>query len=283
MTIGLLHPGEMGAEVAAALRAAGQTVLWASAGRSAATAKRAQEAGIEDVGTIDELARRSEVILSICPPHAAIDVARPLGRFTGIYVDANAISPATARTIAGLVGRYVDGGVIGSPPRTTGMTRLYLSGGEAKQVADLFRHTIIDARVVSADPGAASAVKLAYAAWTKGTSALLLAVRALARAEGIEETLFDEWRLSQPHLHEQSTAAAHSALSKGWRWVGEMEEIAVTFAAAGLPDGFHHAAAEIYRRSPHERGDACDNIEHVLHGLLFAGGGRPLAHRSDLN
>jgi hypothetical protein len=89
---------------------------------------------------------------------------------------------------------------------------------------------------------------MTYAAWTKGTSALLLAVRAAARAEGIEATLLDEWRLSLPELSERSEAAARSAARKGWRWVGEMEEIADTFAAAGLPDGFHRAAAEIYRQ-----------------------------------
>jgi 3-hydroxyisobutyrate dehydrogenase-like beta-hydroxyacid dehydrogenase len=268
MTIGLLHPGEMGAAIGAALRASGQTLLWASAGRSAATAERADGAGLEDVGTIEELSRRSDVILSVCPPHVAVDVARSVTRFAGIYVDANAVSPATARTIAGLVGRYVDGGIIGSPPREPGTTRFYLSGTEATSVADLFADTIVDARVVSENPGAASALKMAFAAWTKGTSALLLAVRAVARAESVEEALLEEWRTSLPHLREQSLAAARSALDKGWRWVGEMNEIAETFAAAGLPDGFHHAAAEIYRRSPHEQADdEDDSLERVLSAL----------------
>ena len=111
---------------------------------------------------------------------------------------------------------------------------------------------------------------MAYAAWTKGTSALLLAVRCVARAEGVEETLIDEWRTSLPQLPEQSVAAARSALSKGWRWVGEMNEIAETFAAAGLPDGFHRGAAEIYRRSPHGPPDANDDLERVLSALLEA-------------
>jgi len=89
---------------------------------------------------------------------------------------------------------------------------------------------------------------MAYAAWTKGTAALLLAIRALARVEGVEDALLAEWERSQPDLPGGSEAAARSAVAKGWRWVGEMEEIADTFAAAGLPDGFHRAAAEIYRR-----------------------------------
>jgi 3-hydroxyisobutyrate dehydrogenase-like beta-hydroxyacid dehydrogenase len=267
VTIGLLHPGEMGAAIGAALRASGKTVLWTSTGRSPVTAKRAEEAGLEDVGTIEELGRRSDVILSLCPPHAAVDVARSLTRFAGIYVDANAVSPPTARTIAGLVGRYVDGGVIGSPPRKPGATRLYLSGIEATRVAGLFADTIVDALVVSEDPCAASALKMAYAAWTKGTSALLLAVLAVARAEEVDEALLEEWRTSLPHLPEQSVAAARSALGKGWRWVSEMNEIAETFTAAGLPDGFHRAAAEIYRRSPHEDADGDESLERVLSAL----------------
>ena len=267
VTIGVLHPGEMGAAVGAALRAAGQTVVWASPGRSAATAKRAEEADLEAAGGLEELARRSDVVFALCPPHAAVAVARVFPRFAGIYVDANAVSPATARTIAGLVDRCVDGGIVGPPPRRPGTTRLYLSGADAPFVADLFAGTIVDARVVSENLGAASALKMAFAAWTKGTSALLLAVRAVARAEGVEETLLEEWQLSLPHLPEQSIAAARSALGKGWRWVGEMDEIAGTFSAAGLPDGFHRAAAEIYRRSP--RGDYAAEDE-ALERMLAA-------------
>ena len=265
VTVGVLHPGEMGAAIGGALRARGQTVLWASSGRSPATGERADQAGLEDVRTVEELARRCDVIFSVCPPHAAVEVARSLPRFGGIYVDANAVSPATARTIAGLLGRHVDGGIIGPPPGERGTTRLYLSGGEAATIAELFAGTIVDPRVVSDAPDAASAVKVAYAAWTKGSSALLLAVRALARAEGVEPALLDEWRISQPQLHEACVKAVRSARGKGWRWVGEMDEIAETFAAAGLPDGFHRAAAEIYRRAPGGRvADGDDVLDDVI-------------------
>jgi hypothetical protein len=255
----------MGAALGAALREKGEAVLWASSGRSATTADRAGRAGLEDVVTLEELGRRSEVILALCPPHAAVEVARSIPRFNGVYIDANAVSPATARTIAGITSRYVDGGVVGPPPRKPGTTRLYLSGSEAPNVADLFAGTIVETRVISKDAAAASAMKMAFAAWTKGTSALLLAVRAVARVEGVEETLLDEWRTSLPQLSEQSLAAARSAVAKGWRWVGEMNEIADTFNAAGLPDGFHRAAAEIYRRSPHAPAEAdAKNLERVL-------------------
>lgn len=254
----------MGAAVGAALRARGETVLWASAGRSGATLARAQDAGLEDTGEVGEVSRRSEIVISLCPPHAAVDVASSMPGFGGIYVDANAIAPATARKISGLVARYVDGGIIGMAPTAPGMTRLYLSGPEAQHVAEMFVGTVVETRVVSDDPAAASAVKLAYAAWTKGTSALLLAARALARAEGVEDHLIEEWRLSLSQLVDQSATAAGSAQAKGWRWVGEMEEIADAMATVGLPDGFHRAAAEIYRRAPRD-GDS--RVEHVLDEL----------------
>jgi 3-hydroxyisobutyrate dehydrogenase-like beta-hydroxyacid dehydrogenase len=251
--VGLLHPGEMGSAVGAALRAQGETVLWASAGRSAATAERAQRAGIEDVGGVAELCRRCEILLSVCPPHAAVEVARTARAFTGIYVDANAISPQTARTIAGLQPRFVDGGIVGPPPLEPGATRLYLSGGESSRIAELFAGTTLDARVLSGRPGAASALKAAYAGWTKGSGALLLTMRALARAEGVEEALLEEWRLSIPELEERIAGAERSARRKGWRWIGEMEEIARSMAAQDLPTGFHEAAAEVFRRAAEDR------------------------------
>jgi 3-hydroxyisobutyrate dehydrogenase-like beta-hydroxyacid dehydrogenase len=250
--VGLLHPGEMGAALGAALRGPDMTVLWASSGRSSATARRAQQAGLEDVGDVEELCRRSTIVLSVCPPHAALDVARAARGFEGIYVDANAIAPETARAIAGLYERFVDGGIVGPPPLDPGTTRLYLSGADAERVARLFTGTNVDARPISGEPGAASALKAAYAGWTKGSAALLLAVRALARAEGVEHTLLVEWQRSLPDAEDLSISAARSAQAKGWRWIGEMHEIGRAMAAQDLPDGFHEAAAEIFRRVSEE-------------------------------
>jgi 3-hydroxyisobutyrate dehydrogenase-like beta-hydroxyacid dehydrogenase len=243
----------MGAALGTVLRSRGKVVLWASSGRGPETASRAERAHLLNVGTPEEVSRRSDVIFSVCPPHAAVDVARSVSGFGGIFVDANAVSPATARSIAAVIegggGRCVDGGIIGPPPQSSTTTRLYLSGSSAVSVAELFEGTAVDARVVSNEPGSASAVKMAYAAWTKGTAALLLAIRALTVAEGTEGALLDEWRESLPDLPHRSLRAARSASAKGWRWVGEMEEIADTFAAAGQPDGFHRAAAEVFRES----------------------------------
>lgn len=246
-SVGLLHPGEMGSAIGAALRERGTPVLWASESRSRETAGRAAEAGLEDVGTLAELFRRSDVIVSVCPPHAALDVAASAASFDGLYVDANAVAPATARAIADtVVGPCVDGGIVGPPPRAAGTTRLYLSGAEAPRVAELFASTPVDPRVVSAEVGSASALKLAYAAWTKGTAALLLAIGAFAESEGVDGALLEEWRMSLPELPEHLAGATRSARAKGWRWVGEMEETAAAFEAAGLPEGFHRAAADVF-------------------------------------
>ena len=236
MIVGLLHPGEMGAAVGRVLQGNGHEVLWASEGRSDATRARAQ--GFRDAGTVEALAEQAELILSICPPHAALDVARSLRGFDGVYVDANAISPMRAQEIAAIHPRFVDGGIVGGPPDEPGTT-LYLSGAGAASVAVLFVGSNLEPRVV-AD---ASAVKMAYAAWSKGSAAMLLAIRDVAAHFGVE----DEWRLAAPDLAERLPRAERARDTKGWRWVGEMEEIADTFAAAGQPDGFHRAAARVYR------------------------------------
>jgi 3-hydroxyisobutyrate dehydrogenase-like beta-hydroxyacid dehydrogenase len=240
--VGLLHPGEMGSALGAALLGNGHHVLWASEGRSVETAGRA--ADFEDMGTARELARAADVVISVCPPHAARDVAASVDGFDGIYLDANAISPATAREIAG-----VDGGIVGPPPRDGATTRLYLSGPRAEEVAELFAGTAVEPRVLGDEVGTASAMKMAFAAWSKGTAAMLLTVARLAEEHGVDEPLFAEWRAWRPELLEDLERARRSADRKGWRWVGEMEEIADSFAAAGLPDGFHRAAAEVFRGS----------------------------------
>jgi 3-hydroxyisobutyrate dehydrogenase-like beta-hydroxyacid dehydrogenase len=273
--IGLLHPGEMGAAIGRCLVGAGHTVLWDPDGRSPATAARADAAGLTAAvrpGMAD-IVRRGDVIVSVCPPHAALSVARGVADhgFSGIYADANAISPGTARQVAGLVGEggatYVDGGIIGPPPDAPGKTRLYLSGDSAGKVRDLFGGTAVDARPADGPDFAASALKMAYAAWTKGASALILAIRALARAEGVEETLLAEWAMSQPALEQRSERAAGSAALKGWRWIAEMDEIAASMSAAGLPAEFHEAAAEIFRRSPRTARPGEISLDEVLDAL----------------
>jgi 3-hydroxyisobutyrate dehydrogenase-like beta-hydroxyacid dehydrogenase len=272
-TIGVLHPGEMGSEVAACARAAGLRVLWVSTGRGGATQKRAAAAGLEDAGRLRDLVASSDVILSVCPPHAALDVARDVtaAGFTRLYVDGNAVSPATARRIAAVIegggATFIDGGIIGPPPRTRGTTRLYVSGAGAPQVKALFGDSALEVIALDAPAGAASAVKMAYASWTKGTSALILSVRALAASEGVDDALLGEWRVSQPQLPKRSEDAVSGNARKAWRFVGEMEEIAATFAEAGLPDGFHLAAAEVFRRLSRYKDAPTPSMADVAHAL----------------
>lgn len=253
-TVALLHPGNMGATIGAAAASSGVRVIWISENRSEASRRRASEAGLTEVESLREAVEQSAVILSVCPPHAALELARSVASFcfSGIYVDANAVSRATAEAIGKIVtaagAAFVDGGIIGSPVKRPGTTRLYLSGSRAAEVADLFAASMLDARAIGDAPGAASALKICYAGWTKCTDALVLAIRALAAREGIDEALLQEWAISQPELERRSIQAAAVAVPKAWRYVGEMKEIAAALANAGLPTGFHLAAAELYEK-----------------------------------
>jgi 3-hydroxyisobutyrate dehydrogenase-like beta-hydroxyacid dehydrogenase len=253
-TIALLHPGKMGVTIGAAAAAGGARILWVSHQRSQATRERAQQAGLTEVKTLPDAVRDSDLILSVCPPDVAVELARTVAKhhFTGVYVDANAVSRATAEEIGRIVSNggagFVDGGIIGAPVEKPGTTRLYLSGDRASEVAGMFSGSMLDARAIGQTPGAASALKIAYAAWTKCTDALLLGIRAYATMEGIDQALLDEWRLSQPQLERRCAQAAAVAAPKAWRYVGEMNEIAATFETHGLPGGFHNAAAEICAR-----------------------------------
>ena len=246
--VAVLHPGRMGAAVGALLVAAGHDVRWLPAGRGPGTSRRADDAGLR---AADDLAG-CDVVLSVCPPEAALDTARSVAGFGGLYVDANAVAPATSAQVREVVeaggATYVDGGIIGGPPTEPG-TRLYLSGDRADDVVALFEGTVLDARTVEGDC-AASALKMAYAAWTKISAALVLGIEATAREHGVAEALHAEWELSGLDLAGRLTAGERAARSKGWRWVDEMRQIAATFAAAGQPDGFGAAAAEVFDRYP---------------------------------
>jgi 3-hydroxyisobutyrate dehydrogenase-like beta-hydroxyacid dehydrogenase len=252
MTILLLHPGEMGAAIAGCLVRNGTPVIYASEGRSAASRARAEGEGIQDAGTLQVALRKADAVLSICVPSGAHELAAQVAahNFRGIYIDANAIAPDSSREIGRIVeaagATFVDGGIVGLPPTATRITRLYLCGPEAGTIAKLFANTQTEAKVMDASIGAASALKVCFAAWSKGETALLAVIRALAHHEGVDETLMNEWRDSMPEVPAQSEHIVQRAW-KAWRWVGEMEEIAASFEAAGLPSGFL-ANAEIYRR-----------------------------------
>ena len=249
----LLHPGEMGASVGAALGSVGHEVLWVAAGRSPQTARRAAASGLTAVPTLTD-GTGSDVVVSVCPPAAAPGVAAEVARcgFAGIYVDANAISPITSVDMAELLAArgiaYVDGGIVGPPARVDGTTRLFLSGERAAEVAALWEGSVLGTVVTDGGVGAASAVKMCFASSTKVHSALLLAIAATASHHGVLDDLLAEWdRRGDGRRAALERAASGSAL-KAWRWVGEMDEIAATFATADQPAGFGLAAGQLFAR-----------------------------------
>lgn len=260
MKIGLLHPGAMGAAVGQAIVMSGHDVFWLDVGRSTATRQRAEAVGLVAVSSMADLVQESQAVVSVCPPANAVELARSvlLEGYTGFYLDANAIAPQTAQTIADDIGEsYIDGGIIGVPPQLGSKdqrpsTRLYLSGLHALQAQDWFAGGHFGVQVLSPPSEvastAASALKMCYAAYTKGSSALILAVRALAEANDVGDALLQEWGLSQPGLSERSDAVARGTGPKAWRFVAEMQEIASTLEHAGLPTGFFEAAGDIFKR-----------------------------------
>ncbi len=260
----------VGAAVAKTVR-----VVWASEGRSRDTRARAEGAGFEDVETLGAVASVADAVVSVCPPHGAQALAEAVAEtgYDGLYLDANAVSPATALEIEEAAtasgARFVDGGIVGPPAIRPGTTRLYLSGDAAGELIALFEGSALEAIDLEAENGAASALKMCYAGFTKGSAALLLSLRAAARAYGVEEDLLGEWSRSQPGLEKRSVRAAATAAPKAWRFAGEMEEIASTLDAAGLPDGFHRAAAEAYARLAGFRGAPVGvSVEDVVAALL---------------
>ncbi|WP_308282670.1 DUF1932 domain-containing protein [Pseudonocardia nigra] len=254
--IGVLHPGAMGAALGAALKPRAGGVIWAAAGRSVTTSKRAELADLIGVPDVAELARRAHVIISICPPHAARDVAEQVAAALAdrpdrpLYVDANAVSPATVNGIGELLGadRVVDGAVIGPPAWEPGRTTLWLSGAAAETVAGLFTGSPFTAEVLGAELGASSALKACFALQSKAMPAVWLAIAAAAQAHGVEDALRDQLaREGVDYAAAVDTVTARAG-AKAWRWAGEMDEAADAMAAVGVPDGFSRAAAAIYRR-----------------------------------
>lgn len=274
--VGFLHPGEMGAALAALAHATGRRALWASDGRSAQTADRARAAGLADCGTLAALCERAGVVVSICPPHAALELARAVAAegYRGIYVDANAISPRHALEIAGIVAaggaEFVDAAVVGPPPLRGRDTRLYLAGPSAAAVASCFPADRLILELVGAEPGRASAIKLCHSAMHKGSLALLFATLAAAEGEGVRpelERLFASRPATASYLNGLDESVRRA--SKAWRFAGEMDEAADALGGLGLPEGFHAAAAEIYRRLAGLRGAAQEvELATVLDALL---------------
>jgi 3-hydroxyisobutyrate dehydrogenase-like beta-hydroxyacid dehydrogenase len=246
--IGIVSPGAMGTGVGRTLAGVGSRIVVALEGRSDRSRSRATDAGLEDVGSLTELVRTANLILSIVPPACAVDVASQLARVMDdtrthpMVLDANAISPARAREVASAIerggARYVDGGIVGGPPHPGRRTNLVLSGDGAEELAIELTTDELVATCIGADP---------TASWAKGTSALLIAIRAVARRQGVEEALVDLWGRAEPSILARSETEGRVA-GRAWRWVDEMAEIARTFEDAGLPGDAAVAASRLYER-----------------------------------
>jgi len=255
--LGIIHPGNMGISVAASAKNSGCEVFWASEGRSAQTLERAEKFALHDASTMADLCQTCSILVSVCPPHAAEEMAETVLRhgFAGLYLDANAISPQrTVRigermTAAGV--SFVDGGIVGAPAWEPNKTWLYLSGRDAAKVADCFSSGPLETTIIGEAIGKASALKMCYAAWTKGSTALLCAILTTAEAFEVWEELKQQWERNWPGFAEEAVNRVRRVTGTAWRFVGEMEEISTTFEEAGLPGGFHATAANLYRRVAH--------------------------------
>ncbi|WP_406293986.1 DUF1932 domain-containing protein [Streptomyces sp. NBC_00624] len=279
--VGVLHPGSMGAAVAAQARLSGAEILWCPAGRSSATEERALRYGLTSASDLRELVDAADVILSICPPAFAEDVAAEVAvhAFTGIYVDGNAISPATMARVYDIAARggatVVDGSIIGSPPSDSKSPRLYLSGPEhaLASVASLFTGSAVHTHALSGGVGRASALKLSYSSYQKTSRVLAAVSYALARDYGVEKELLD---IAQGRAisYLAETTYIPKVAARAWRWGPEMEEAAATLREAGLPAELAEASAAVMSRWGDLR-DSSLSIPEVLEQLHDAPEGIP--------
>ncbi len=255
-TVGLLSPGDMGHSIGALLRANGLRVVTCLDGRSERTRSLAEQAGMEDCASLDDLVNEVDLVLSVLVPARAVGVAEEVAaaiRRTNadiLYVDCNAIAPATVRrigeTILAAGGRFADAGIVGPPPRKPGTTRVYASGAGAREFAELGAFGL-DVRVIGDEIGQASGLKMCYAAMTKGLIALGTELLVAARLMGLDDALRDEQRESIPEVLGWLERSLPTMPPKAYRWVGEMEEIAATFADLGMTPDILSGAADVYR------------------------------------
>jgi 3-hydroxyisobutyrate dehydrogenase-like beta-hydroxyacid dehydrogenase len=255
--VAILSPGDMGEGIGASIKEQGIDVTTVLAGRSAETRMRAERSGFREVQDYDDLVGEADLVLSIMPPEWAEPLAgevaavmKRTGR-TPEFADMNAIAPTTAQRIAAVIGgagaNYIDAGIIGLPPfKSEADTKLYVSGPTATLMDELDGQgkKIIQ---LGDKVGHASAVKMVYASVTKGTDSLLTAAYIAAEALGIREVLEAEWRISQRDTYARMERRVPALPADAGRWIGEMEQIAETYASVGVTPNYHRAAADIYR------------------------------------
>ncbi|MGW5679909.1 DUF1932 domain-containing protein [Streptomyces sp. NPDC003860] len=269
MIITVLHPGQMGAAVAAHAVAAGHQVRWVPQGRSAASHRRAADAGLTDTLSLKAALKDSDLVISICPPAAAEVVATVVAShdYRGIYLDANAISPERMSRIAHTISDAIvlDGAIIGPPPTNGRTCRLYTAGDPdaGDLVAEAFAHTPVHMHKVGPKLGAASALKMAFAGFQKSARTLAAVSHALADAHGVRDHLTDV-AATMPANILADPDYLPSVAARAWRWRGEMREIAETLHTAHLPADLADATATVL---DHWAGD---KDQHIPLPALFA-------------
>jgi 3-hydroxyisobutyrate dehydrogenase-like beta-hydroxyacid dehydrogenase len=253
--IGVTSPGDMGQAVAQRPKAKGFEVFVALDGRSARTRELGRKAELTDCGSLEKLVGTCDAIMSILNPAAAVENARAVAEAmrksgkTPLYIDCNAIAPQTCKEIERIMrdagAAFVDAAIIGPPPRGSAKARLYVSGADAGALSQL-GDAQLEVRVVGERTGDASAVKMCYAAVTKGAIALGAELLMTARKLGVEKTLDAEFRESQAELYEWILNRSVPMPPKAYRWVPEMLEIAKTFEGVGLTPRILEGAADMF-------------------------------------
>jgi 3-hydroxyisobutyrate dehydrogenase-like beta-hydroxyacid dehydrogenase len=254
--VGVVSPGDMGQAIAGRLKECGLNVYAALDGRSERTRALAREAGLTDCGSMEKLVATCELVLSVINPGEALNVARHAAaamKKTGrkiAFADLNAVSPQTARDADRVVrevgGMFIDGGIIGPPPRgEKDKPRIYVSGPDA-YLFESISHPNLLMRVLSERVGDASGVKMCYAAMTKGTTALAVELLVAARKLGVEQALEKELRESRGDVFDWQMKNIAVMPPKAYRWVPEMQEIAKTFGELGLTRRIFEGATDIY-------------------------------------
>jgi 3-hydroxyisobutyrate dehydrogenase-like beta-hydroxyacid dehydrogenase len=247
----------MGSGIGRVLGAHGAEVVTLLEGRSSGSVARAQAAGM--LGASAAEVAGSDLILSIVPPGQAMAVAKTLAPAVAsagrkpIVVDCNAVDISTVREVGRVFGdagaRFVDGGIIGGPPKSgaTGPS-LYLSGSDARPAGDLLGRLGLQVRVIDGAVGAASALKMSYAGITKGITAVACVMMLGASRAGTADALIAELRESQPQLAARFARGLPDMVPKAYRWVAEMREIASFLEGDPAAQAMFEGAAQLYER-----------------------------------
>jgi L-threonate 2-dehydrogenase len=255
ITVAIIAQGSMGAGVGKRLHENGAEVRTLLSGRSAESAERARAAGMKPAADERALLEGADFFLAILPPSEVENLAHRLApalsalRTKPIYVDCNAISPQTATRVAAIIeptgAKFVDGGIIGGPPRAGYSPAIYASGAAAGETAVL-RDWGLDWRAIDGPVGAASGLKMSYAGITKGTTAIAAAMLLGAARFGCGEALIAELSKSQPEMLQRMRRGIPGMYDKAYRWVGEMEEISDFLGASPPSSDMYAAIARLY-------------------------------------